>query len=807
METRRLFRRALRRVITGGVLAATVGMTAGTAVAAPAASAAPVSPQASSPPQYAYTALPPTRVADTRCGVSPQPALCAGEALPLANTGLSTVPAGRSITVTMPATVPANAAAVVVNVTAVDQSGSGFLTVWPTGTTRTTTSTVNYDVAQQQFGVPNLVTVALGTATSGSHAISIYNGPPNGTGGSVDVTVDLEGFYAPPVGTAGGFNPLQPSRIADSRCTGATPQPLCAQESLPAANSGVVTLGPAASEALTVTGVGKVPSSGVAAVMMDVTVTDTTASSFLSVYPPTSTRPQVSNLNWTSGETLSNKVIVDVGPTGQVTLYNHSGSTDVVVDVEGWFTDATATSAGSLFTPMDPARLADTRCGVTSPPASCAGENLPAANAALAAPGGGTSVPVAVDGQDNVPNAATAAVLDVIDVHPATGNYLTVYPGGTSWPTASDVNYVAKDAYGVVPDAAYGDLGSNGAVDVRNGPSNAGPTDVVADLFGYFSPAGSSPAAANVVTSLTSLLANGASTSTVTTTLTSLGSALAGVPVTLTGTPSVAGACGTLSPVSGVTNAAGQFVSTYTSSATAGVCTITAALDGLSPTAALTQVASSSATGSLVATVTSLLADGTSTSGLTTTVLGLGLPLPGVPVTLNSVPSVSGACGTLSPGSGVTNLLGQFTSTYTSSTTAGICTVTASLAGISGLAPSTALTQAVSGSGSGTGSGSGSGTDSVAVSASPTSLTVGGVTPAAIQAKVTSPTGNPVSGDPVSFSASCGTVSPSTTTTNTSGVAKTFFSTSGLTVVETCTVTATEADTGQSGQTAVTVLL
>jgi hypothetical protein len=72
-------------------------------------------------------------------------------------------------------------------------------------------------------------------------------------------------------------------------------------------------------------------------VVLTVTVTDTTATSHLTVSPAGQGVPTVSDLNWTAGRTVPNLVIVTVGTGGQVDLTNYAGSTDVIVDVVGWY--------------------------------------------------------------------------------------------------------------------------------------------------------------------------------------------------------------------------------------------------------------------------------------------------------------------------------------------------------------------------------------------------------------------------------------------------------------------------------------
>jgi hypothetical protein len=86
-----------------------------------------------------------------------------------------------------------------------------------------------------------------------------------------------------------------------------------------------------------VSGVGGVPASGVLAVVANVTVTNTTGASYLTVWPDGTAQPIASDLNWVAGETVPNLVVAKLGSDGAVDIYNYSGSTDVIVDVEGYY--------------------------------------------------------------------------------------------------------------------------------------------------------------------------------------------------------------------------------------------------------------------------------------------------------------------------------------------------------------------------------------------------------------------------------------------------------------------------------------
>ena len=74
---------------------------------------------------------------------------------------------------------------------------------------------------------------------------------------------------------------------------------------------------------------------GVGAVSLNVTVVDPVAGGFVTVYPCGS-RPVVSSLNFSAGQTVPNAVISTVSAGGEVCFYS-SVDTNLVADVNGWF--------------------------------------------------------------------------------------------------------------------------------------------------------------------------------------------------------------------------------------------------------------------------------------------------------------------------------------------------------------------------------------------------------------------------------------------------------------------------------------
>jgi predicted outer membrane repeat protein len=408
------------------------------------------------PTPLPYTPVTPTRICDTRAtGPGVAANQCNDE-----GAGTGTLGPAGTLTMTVPS-LPAGATAFVLNITVTNTTAPSFLTAWPTGSTRPNASNLNWIAGET---VPNLVEVTLGS----SDEVSFYN-----RFGSTDVVVDLEGYVAPASAGTGLFNPLPPSRICDTRAEGPNvPANQCNGDGTHAG-----TLGPEGILTVQVTGEGGVPSSGVAAVVLNVTVTNTTAPSFLTAWPKGATQPLASNLNWVTGKTVPNRVIVPVGTGGQVSIYNRFGSTDVIVDVGGWFTDSSNPSAtGTSYVALSPTRICDTRAeGPNVAANQCNGNGT---HAGTLGPGG--EIPVQVTGLVGIPSGATAVVANVTVTDTTAPSFLTVWPEGTARPNASDLNWVLGVT---VPNLVVVELGSDGGVDAYN---SAGSTDVLMDAEGYY---------------------------------------------------------------------------------------------------------------------------------------------------------------------------------------------------------------------------------------------------------------------------------------------------------------------------------
>ncbi len=203
--------------------------------------------------------------------------------------------------------IPANGVtAVVMNVTAVNPTASSYLTVYPDSYPLPTVSSLNYSAGET---VANLVTVPV---VDGKVDLRNANG-------TVDLLADVTGYYS--AGGA-GFHAVGSFRLMDTRYGTGVP---------------VHKVGPNGTVTLSVVGRDNVPLTGVSAVILNVTVTSPTAASYLSVYPDSQSMPDVSNLNFGAGQTIANLVVVPV-VDGKVDFHNEYGSTEVIADLDGYFT-------------------------------------------------------------------------------------------------------------------------------------------------------------------------------------------------------------------------------------------------------------------------------------------------------------------------------------------------------------------------------------------------------------------------------------------------------------------------------------
>ena len=225
--------------------------------------------------------LDPSRLYDSRAGDGPRP--------------------DGSVTVVQVAGrggVPADATTAVLNVTALNASVSGYMTVFPCGTAPPDASNLNFPIGAT---IANSVIAKLDAAGK----VCMF------TSGSAGLLVDVGGY----ISGASGYSGLTPRRLYDSRPSGQVRA------------AGSIT-------EIDVYGSGAVPA-GSPTVVLNVTAVGAVAAGFMTVFPCGASTPDASNLNFSAGQTIPNSVVAKVGAGGKVCVFT-SAPAHLLVDVGGY---------------------------------------------------------------------------------------------------------------------------------------------------------------------------------------------------------------------------------------------------------------------------------------------------------------------------------------------------------------------------------------------------------------------------------------------------------------------------------------
>jgi hypothetical protein len=407
----------------------------------------------------------PTRICDSRPGnvskLSGPAAQCNGPSnagSPIGGGGTKVINVAGSFGV------PADATAVVLNVTMVNTTAPGYLTVYPTGTSQPDASNLNYGTGET---VPNLVEVATGT----NGDVSFYASSQS------NIVVDVEGYVSTTASSGAGaglYDPLPaPVRICDTRANNFSTLSGANTQCNGPGNSGE-RLSAGGTISVQVAGIDGVPSN-VSAVVLNVTVANPSAAGYLTVYPEGASQPTASNVNYAAGETAANRVTVPLssnGTPGRISIYS-SSPTDVVVDISGYYSAAGGTG-NQYTTETSPVRICDTRAGN---PSQLSGTYAQCFNKPID-PSGNLTLQVA--GLAGVPTGAKAVVVNLTAVAPTMPTYLTIYPGPNRT-SSSDLNPAAGETRANLSVAT---INANGTITVYN---NTGSVNVVVDVLGWYS--------------------------------------------------------------------------------------------------------------------------------------------------------------------------------------------------------------------------------------------------------------------------------------------------------------------------------
>jgi hypothetical protein len=271
------------------------------------------------------------------------------------------------------------------------------------------------------------------------------------TQNAVRLILDVQGYYTSNEdGLApGGFVPLNGKRIVDTRSGAGAPKG---------------TLASGASTDVQVAGVAGVPKGASAAIVNLIAINTTSAVGYLTPYATGATRPSTS-LNYAGGTTTSMQAQVPLSADGKITIYNRLSTTNLVVDVQGYFTAAGKT--GAAFTP-GAGRVYDSRD---------TGNKIVGAQETRA---------IQVAGQAGVPvmgSGISAVVLSLTVAHGGgvNGGYARVWANGASEPDSSSINY---DFDTIRTNTITVPLGANGKINLHN---IGEATNYVFDVQGWYS--------------------------------------------------------------------------------------------------------------------------------------------------------------------------------------------------------------------------------------------------------------------------------------------------------------------------------
>ena len=353
------------------------------------------------------------------------------------NTG-GAISGGTSRSFTVPqlgsCDIPSSAQAYSLNVTVVPHGPLGYLTIWPTGESQPTVSTMNSPDGRVKA---NAAIVPAGTAG----AVSVF------VSNTSDVVLDINGYFTAPTSSTLEFYPLTPCRVIDTRnangdlagpfLSGGTPRdfPVLESSCLSTAQSA-------------------------RAYSFNFTVVPHPAGNelgYLTVWPQGQSQPTVSTLNNPTATVVANAAIVPAGTNGVISVFP-SNDTDLVVDINGYF--APAGMGGLSLYPVVPCRVLDTRSVGSGNP--IVGEYTVNVAGSMCSPSG----------------TAQAYVFNATVVPPAQLGFLTLWPDGFPQPVVSTLN------------ALDGFITSNMAiVPTRNGSIDAfasNLTQLVLDISSYF---------------------------------------------------------------------------------------------------------------------------------------------------------------------------------------------------------------------------------------------------------------------------------------------------------------------------------
>lgn len=369
-----------------------------------------------------FVSVPIVRVLDTRYGTGGVPAQ------PVASGGTVTFPVAGVFGV------PSTADSVVLDITALNTTSSGYLTVYNADESDPGVATVGMR--------PTHMTNQTATVSvSSSETVSLTN---HGSG-ATDVVASVVGYYAGAGQASAGDTYF----------------------GLPWTELGGATTIPAnGSATFQVTGSAGVPA-GADTAVLQVNAYDATVAGYLTAYAAGSTDPGISALGYDTDTFYRNLLYVPLSSSGQMTLTNYSSAAvTVTLWPRGYYMPPSTTPAGGEYAALDQEMVYDT---------VAAGTPL-AANA---------SATFQVTGTGDIPTAEVGAVTeDVVASSPATiGNIAEGPAGGATRPVVSFLG-ADQTAFTGYDNGLVSTLSPSGEETITN--DSSGTVDVQVDVTGWF---------------------------------------------------------------------------------------------------------------------------------------------------------------------------------------------------------------------------------------------------------------------------------------------------------------------------------
>jgi hypothetical protein len=352
-------------------------------------------------------------------------------------------------------TIPVTAQAITGNFTVVNRGNNyGYGTLYPADSSPPTASNINY--------VPYEITsnaFTIGLNAGGQFNIYTFS--------TVDVIIDVTGYFAPPSGTGLYYHPLpQPVRLLETRLG----QPGCNNPGTPIQGQTARAVSAwAACSGITI------PSTARAITGNFTAINQLNIGGYGTIYPTSTTVPGNSNVNYNPLGVTSNSFVTGLSSNGQFSVFA-SSTINAVVDVSGYFSNEAVDSNGTglLYNSLAmPLRLLDTRPGQSAcdRPGQPLQAQVPRSEGAFVSCNGMT-----------IPATAQALSGNFTVVNQLSNyGFGVVYPSGGGLPQTSNVNYTP---FAVKPNAFVTGLGAGGQFNLYAFST----VHAVVDVAGYFTP-------------------------------------------------------------------------------------------------------------------------------------------------------------------------------------------------------------------------------------------------------------------------------------------------------------------------------